>query len=96
VEKKKAHINITIDEDLNGWVEKMTSELKINKSQFINNILSVTRSDVKIYKAIGLVDVAKAAVKLKEECLKAGIQGFRLENLSLKRAKSGPHRVTRS
>ena len=86
MEKKKAHINITIDEDLNEWVDKMTSELKINKSQFINNVLSVTRSDVKIYRAIGLVDLAKAAMKLKEECLKAGIK-FRLGNLSLKRNK---------
>jgi len=71
---RRVPVNITIDEDLNEWVDKMTSELKINKSQFINNVLSVTRSDVKIYRAIGLVDLAKAAMKLKEECLKAGIR----------------------
>jgi len=84
---KKAHINITIDEDLNEWAEEMASEVGINKSQFINNVLSVTRSDVKLYRALGLVEVAKAVMKLKDECLKAGIKGFGLENISFKRRK---------
>jgi hypothetical protein len=74
---KKAHINITIDEDLSEWADKMAAELEINKSQFINNVLSVTRDDVKIYKAIGLFDLAKAAIRLKEKALKITIKGVR-------------------
>jgi len=89
MEKRKTHINITVDEDLNEWVEKVCSEYGINKSKFINNVLTVTRSDVKIYNALGLLELAKAAMRLKEECLKVGIKGFRLGKLSLKRTKKG-------
>ena len=71
---KKAHINITIDEELNEWLDEMAAEFGINKSQFINNVISVTKSDVKVYKAIGLFDVARAAIGLKEECSKIGIK----------------------
>ncbi len=84
---KKAHINITIDDDLNEWLEKISAELGINKSQFINNVLTVTKSDVKVYKAIGLFELAKAAIKLKEEGLKVGIKGLSLKNIFLKRMK---------
>lgn len=71
---KKAHINITIDEELNEWLDEMAGESGMNKSHFINNVLSVARDDVTIYKAIGLYDLAKAAIRLKEECLKLGIK----------------------
>jgi hypothetical protein len=81
---KKAHINITIDEDLNEWLDKMAAESGMNKSHFINNVLSVARDDVKIYKAFGLFGLAKAAIRFKEECSKVGIK---LKGISWRRTK---------
>ena len=69
---KKAHINITIDEELNEWLDEMAAESGMNKSHFINNVLSVARDDVTIYKAIGLYDLAKAAIRLKHMAASAG------------------------
>ena len=82
---KKVHINITIDEDLNEWIEKMTLELKLNKSQFINNALSVAQSDAKILKAVGLFEVAKAAIRLKKECSKVGMKFKRISWMAAKK-----------
>lgn len=64
--KKKVHINITIDEDLNEWLEKMAAELRMNKSQFINNVISGAKDDVRVLKAIGVFQLAKAAMAVKE------------------------------
>ena len=82
---KKVHINITIDEDLNDWIEKMALELRLNKSQFINNALSVAKSDAKILKGVGLFEVAKAAIKLKEECSKVGMKFGRISWMAAKK-----------
>lgn len=82
---KKVHINITIDEDLNDWIEKMALELRLNKSQFINNALSVAKSDAKILKGVGLFEVAKAAIKLKEECSKVGMKFRRISWMAAKK-----------
>ena len=75
---KKVHINITIDEDLNEWLDKMALELDMNKSQFINNCVSVAKSDLKVLRAVGLFDLAKAAVRLWEKGLKVKIQDIPL------------------
>jgi len=64
---KKVPVNITIDEDLNEWLEKMASELRMNKSQFLNNIISASKNDVKILKAIGLFNLGKVAMKVKDK-----------------------------
>ncbi len=75
---KKVHINITIDEDLNEWLDKMALELDMNKSQFINNCVSVAKSDVKVLRAVGLFDLAKAVVRLWEKGLKVKMQNIPL------------------
>jgi len=43
---KKIPVNVTIDEDLNDWLEGMARELRINKSQFMNNAIAAGRGDV--------------------------------------------------
>jgi hypothetical protein len=66
---KKIPVNMTIDEDLDGWLEKMAGELRMNKSQFINNVISATKDDLKVLKAIGWVQLSKAAMRVKDKAL---------------------------
>ena len=66
---EKVHINITIDEDLNEWVEKTAAELRMNKSQLINNMISMSKDDMKILKGMGLLGLAKVIRKVKEGSL---------------------------
>ena len=75
---KKVHINITIDEDLDRWLDKMALELDLSKSQFINNCVSVAKSDVKVLRAVGLFDLAKAVIRLWEKGLKVKMQNIPL------------------
>jgi len=75
---KKTHINITIDEDLDKWLDKMALELNISKSQFINNCVSVAKSDVKVLRAIGLFDLAKAVIRLWEKGTEVKMQNIPL------------------
>ena len=81
---RKVHINITIDEDLDKWLDKMATELEVSKSQFINNCLSVAKSDVKVLRAVGLFDLAKAVVRLWDKGFKV-----KMENIPLAGGKSG-------
>ncbi len=67
---QKVHVNITIDEDLYEWVEKTAKEYRINKSQLINNLISMSKDDVEILKATGFLGAVKVARKLKEEVLR--------------------------
>ena len=76
MERKKVHINITIDEDLNEWVEEISTELRMNRSQFINNLISAGKDDVKVLKAIGAFGLAKVARKIKEKALNIDRKGF--------------------
>lgn len=66
---EKVHITVTIDKDLNEWVEKMGAEMRMNKSQLINNLISMGKDDVKILKAMGLLGLAKVIKKVKEGSL---------------------------
>lgn len=63
---EKVHLTITVDVDLNEWLEKTAVELRMNKSQFINNVISLGMDDVKLLKATGLLKLADVARKLKE------------------------------
>ncbi|MGA2467296.1 MAG: hypothetical protein ABSH06_23470 [Thermodesulfobacteriota bacterium] len=72
----KVHVNITIDADLYDWVEKTAGEYRINKSQLINNLISMSKDDVEILKVTGFLGVVKAARKLKEEAQKIRVKGI--------------------
>jgi hypothetical protein len=63
---EKVHLTITVDADLNEWLEKTAGELRMNKSQLINNLISMGKDDVKVLKATGLFGLAEVARKLKE------------------------------
>ncbi len=69
---QKVHVNITIDEDLYKWVEKTAEEYRINKSQLINNLISMSKDDVEILKATGFLGAIKAARELKEKVVSIG------------------------
>ena len=72
---EKVHINVTIDEDLNRWLEKTAAEYRMNKSQLINNLISMGKDDVGLLKATGLLGLASAVKKVKEEVLKTKKEG---------------------
>ena len=67
---QKVHINVTIDEDLNEWLEKTAGEYRMNKSQVINNLISMGKQDVGVLKATGVLGLARAVIKVKEEVVK--------------------------
>jgi predicted transcriptional regulator len=68
--KKKISVNMTIDEDLDEWLEGMATELRMNKSQFMNNVISAAKGDVRVLKAIGAFGLGKMVMKVKEKGLK--------------------------
>ena len=68
--KKKISVNMTIDEDLDEWLEGMAVELRMNKSQFMNNVISAAKDDVRVLKAIGIFSIGKMVMKMKERGLK--------------------------
>jgi hypothetical protein len=63
---QKVHVNITIDEDLNEWLEKTAAELRLNKSQLINNLISMGKDDINLLKVTGLYGLANVVRKVKE------------------------------
>ena len=63
---EKVHVNITIDEDLNEWLEKTAAELRLNKSQLINNLISMGKDDVNLLKAMGAFGLANVVRRVKE------------------------------
>ncbi len=67
---EKVHINVTIDDDLNRWLEKTAVEFRISKSQLINNLISMGKDDVGLLKATGVLGLAGAVRKVKEEVLR--------------------------
>jgi hypothetical protein len=75
---EKVHINVTIDEDLNRWLEKTAAEFRMNKSQLINNLISMGKDDVALLKATGVLGLASAVRKVKEEVLRIKNEGVGL------------------
>ena len=78
---EKVHINVTIDEDLNRWLEKTATEFRMNKSQLINNLISMGKDDVALLKRTGVLGLARAVRNVKKEVLKIKkeIVGLRVE-----------------
>ena len=72
---EKVHINVTIDEDLNRWMEKMAVEFRMSKSQLINNLISMGKDDVGLLKATGVLGLARAVKNLKEKVVEIKKEG---------------------
>jgi hypothetical protein len=76
---EKVHITVTIDENLNEWLEKTAPELGLNKSQLVNNVISMGKEDIKLLKASGVLGLANLVRKVKEEVLTKR-QGARIKS----------------
>ena len=76
---EKVHLTITVDGDLNEWLEKTAGEFRMNKSQLINNLISMGKDDVGLVKGMGLLGAAKVLRELKEELLKMQRKGVGVE-----------------
>jgi metal-responsive CopG/Arc/MetJ family transcriptional regulator len=63
----KAKIAITIEAELLEEIDKVAREFGLNRSQFIENILSVGLGDAKALKAMGFVDIAKLVIRVKDK-----------------------------
>lgn len=63
----KTKIAITIEAELLEKIDKMAGEFDVNRSQFIENLVSVGLSDAELLKKLGFVDVAKLVIKLKDK-----------------------------
>jgi hypothetical protein len=76
---EKVHLTITVDEDLNEWLEKTAAEFRMNKSQLINNMISIGKDDIGLLKGMGLLGAAKVLRDIKEELLKKKRKGVAIE-----------------
>ncbi len=76
---EKIHLTITVDVDLNDWLDKTATEFRMNKSQLINNLISMGKDDVGLLKGMGLLGAAKVLRDLKDELLKKKRKGVAIE-----------------
>ena len=76
---EKVHLTVTVDVDLNEWLEKTAAEFRLNKSQLINNLISMGKDDVELMGGIGLLGAAKELKELKEAFLKKRRKGGALK-----------------
>jgi len=61
----KAKIAITIESEMLEEIDKMAEKLKLNRSKFIENLLSVGLADAQVLKTVGLVDLAMLVIRMK-------------------------------
>ena len=66
----KAKIAITIEAEILEQVDKMAEEFKLNRSQFIENLLAVGLGDAKALKVVGFIDIAKLVIRVKDRLAK--------------------------
>ena len=62
----KAKIAITIETEMLEEIDKLAKKLGLNRSQLIENILSVGLADSQLLKSIGLIDLAKLVIRLRD------------------------------
>jgi len=63
----KAKIAITIETEILEKVDKMAEEFNLNRSQFIESLVSVGLADAKLLKKTGFVDMAKLVIRLRDK-----------------------------
>jgi hypothetical protein len=76
---EKVHLTVTVDVDLNEWLEKTAAEFRLNKSQLINNLISMGKDDVELMEGVGLLGAAKKLRELKEALLKKKTKDVSME-----------------
>jgi metal-responsive CopG/Arc/MetJ family transcriptional regulator len=63
----KAKIAITIESEVLDKIDKMAEELELTRSHFIQNILSVGLADAQALKVVGLLDLAKLVIRVRDK-----------------------------
>jgi metal-responsive CopG/Arc/MetJ family transcriptional regulator len=63
----KTKIAITIESEVVEKIDKMAKEFELSRSQLIENLLSIGLSDAKVLKVVGLVDLAKLVMRVKDK-----------------------------
>ena len=63
----KTKIAITIESEVLDEIDKMAKEFELTRSQFIQNLLSVALADAQALKVVGLLDLAKLVMRVKEK-----------------------------
>jgi metal-responsive CopG/Arc/MetJ family transcriptional regulator len=63
----KAKIAITIETELLAKLDKLAEELNLNRSQLIENVLSVGLADAHLLKALGFMDLAKLVIRVRDK-----------------------------
>jgi metal-responsive CopG/Arc/MetJ family transcriptional regulator len=63
----KTKIAITIESEVVKKIDKMAEEFELNRSQFIENLLSVGLADAQALKVVGLMDLAKLVMRVKDK-----------------------------
>lgn len=63
----KTKIAITIETEILKEIDRMAEKLDLNRSQLIENLLSIGLGDAKALEAVGLVDFARLVTRLKDK-----------------------------
>jgi len=62
----KIKINVAIAEGIVEEVDKLAGAYGLSRSQMVQNLLSVSLSDAKLFKAIGLLDLGLMVEKVQK------------------------------
>jgi metal-responsive CopG/Arc/MetJ family transcriptional regulator len=63
----KTKIAITIESEVLEKIDKMAQEFDLSRSQFIENLLSVGLADAQALKVVGLMDLAKLVIRVRDK-----------------------------
>ena len=63
----KTKIAITVESEVLEKIDKMAQECELSRSQFIQNLLSVGLADAQALKVVGLMDLAKLVIRVKDK-----------------------------
>jgi metal-responsive CopG/Arc/MetJ family transcriptional regulator len=63
----KTKIAITIESEVLEKIDKMAEEFELTRSQFIQNLLSVALADAQALKVVGLLDLGRLVMRVKEK-----------------------------
>ena len=66
----KAKIAITIETEMLKQIDRLAGELSLNRSQFIENVLSVGLADAQVLKTLGFMDLAKLVIRVRDKVAK--------------------------
>jgi metal-responsive CopG/Arc/MetJ family transcriptional regulator len=71
----KAKIAITIETEMLKQIDELVEELNLNRSQFIENVLSVGLADAQLLKTLGFMDLAKLVIRVRDKVAKRSSKG---------------------